>query len=320
MVLQHVIDANPNPSPVPDLIEHVAGEFAPAIMAIWGSGDVGEYLTATSTQRHVWHAALAASDHDCPPTRKWLTENRRKVILKRAYGSYPSGMVRLLSRLGPRAETREFYRSAHVALSRGDMLTRILQHSKTIDPHVVFAFAELPTDVISVRMARHLLRKGVSACEIAQMSWLVKRVVEVSGSVAILNLLASSKNPVVTVRKAIACLPFPAPPWKADGLIPVQSAEELSDVARRLGNCLSDHDIFYSSCLDVQSGIAFYFITRSAKPLLLKFTKFGGVGWYLDECRGEGNRPPTREEMEQISSVHSDIGGVWCRRLSYEMR
>lgn len=320
MVLQHVIDANPKPSPVPDLIEHVAGEFAPAVMAIWGSGDVGEYLTATSTQRHVWHAVLAAGDHDCPPTHKWLTENRLEVILKRAYGSYPSGMVRLLSRLGPHAETKEFYRSAHVALSRGDMLTRILQHSKTIDPHVVFAIAELPRDLISVRIARHLLRRGASACEIAEMSWLVKRVVELSGSVAILSLLAHSKNPVVTVRKAIARLSFPAPPWKAEGLIPVESAEELSDIARRLGNCLSDHDIFYSSCLDVQAGIAFYFLTRSAKPLLLKFTKFGGVGWYLDECRGAGNRPPTVEEIEQITGVHSDIEAVWCRRLSYEMR
>lgn len=319
-MLQHVVDANPKSSPVPDLIEHVAGEFAPAVMAIWGSGDVGEYLTATSTQRHVWHAVLAASDHDCPPTRKWLTENRRKAILKRAYGSYPSGMVRLLSRLGPCAEAKGFYRAAHVVLSRGDMLTRILQHSKTIDPHVVFAMAKLPRDLVSVRVARHLLRRGASACEIAEMSWLVKRVVELSGSAAILSLLAHSKNPVVTVRKAIARLSFSAPPWKADGMIPVQSAEELSDVACRLGNCLSDHDIFYSSCLDVQAGIAFYFVTRSAKPLLLKFTKFGDLGWYLDECRGEGNRPPTAEEIERIAGIYSHIETVWCRRLSYEMR
>lgn len=320
MVLHNVVNASPKLSPVPDLIEHVAGEFAPAVMAIWGNRDVGEYLIATSTQRHVWHAALAAGDHDCLPTRKWLTENRRKVILKRAYGSYPSGMIRLLSRLGPRAETKEFYRAAYVAMSRGDMLTRILQHSKMIDPHVVFAIAELPRDLGSVRMARHLLRRGASCCEIAEMSWLVKRVVELSGSVAVLNVLTNSKNPLITVRKAIARLSFPVPPWKADGLIPVQSAEELSDIARRLGNCLSDHDIFYSSCLDVQAGIAFYFITRSAKPLLLKFTKFGGVGWYLDECRGEGNRPPTVEEIEQITGIHSDTGSVWCRRLSYEMR
>jgi hypothetical protein len=300
MVLQNGLQESVKLSPLPDLIEHIAGEFTPAVMAIWGRSDIGEYVMATSTQRYVWHAALAADD-DSLLTSKWLTRNRLKVILKRAYGSYLSGMVRLLSRLGPLAETREFYRSDHVALSRGDMLARILQHSKTIDPHVVFAIAELPTDLIGVRMARHLLRKGVSACEIAEMSWLVKRVVEVSGSVAILNLLAHSKNPKVTARKAVACLPFPAPPWKAEGLIPVQSAEELSDIARRLGNCLSDHDIFYSSCLDVQAGIAFYFITRSVKPLLLKFTKFGGLGWYLDECRGEGNRPPRREEIEQIA-------------------
>ena len=190
------------------------------------------------------------------------------MILKRASDSYPSGMVRLLSKLGPRAETKEFYRSAHGALSRGDMLMRILQHSKRLIL-TFFAIAELPSDLVSGRMACHLLRQGVSACEIAEMSWLVRRVVEVSGSVAILNLLAHSKNPIVTVRKAIACLPFPAPQWKAEGLIPVQSAEELSDIARRLGNCLSDHDIFYSSCLDVQAGIAFYFVTRSVKPLLL---------------------------------------------------
>lgn len=200
------------------------------------------------------------------------------------------------------------------------MLTRILQHSKTIDPHVVFVIAELPTDLISVRIASSALRRGVSSDEIAEMSWLVTRTVEVSGSAAILNLLSSSTNPVITMRKAIANLAFPSPLWKVEGLIPVQSAGELSDVARRLGNCLSDHDIFYSSCLDVQAGIAFYFITRSAKPLLLKFTKFGGLGWYLDECRGEGNRPPTREEIEQISSVHLDVEGLWCRRLSYEMR
>jgi hypothetical protein len=320
MILQHVIDATPKTSPVPDLIEHVAGEFAPAVMAIWGSGDVGEYLTSTSTQRHVWHAVLAASDHDCSPTRKWLTENRLKVILKRAYGSYPSGMVRLLSRLGPRAETSEFYRSAHVALSRGDMLTRILQHSKAIDPQVVFAIAELPTDLVSVRMACYVLRRGASSDEIAEMSWFVRRIVEVSGATAILNLLSSSTNPVITIRKAVASLTFPDPPWKAEGLTPVQSGEELSRIGRRLGNCLNDQDILYSSCLDVQAGIAFYFLTRSAKPLLLKFSKLGNLGWYLDECRGERNRPPTVEEIEQIAGIHSRIGAAWCRRLSYEMR
>ncbi|WP_242219870.1 hypothetical protein [Shinella zoogloeoides] len=319
MVLQNGLQESVKLSPLPDLIEHIAGEFAPAVMAIWGRFDVGEYVMATSTQRHVWHAAIAAGD-DFLLTSKWLTRNRLKVILKRAYGNYPAGMVRLLSRLGPRAETREFYRAAHVALSRGDMLTRILQHLKTIDPHVVFAIAELPTDLISVRMASYALRRGVSSDEIAEMSWLVTRTVEVSGSAAILNFLSSSTNPVITIRKAIANLRFPSPPWKAEGLIPVQSAEELSQMARRLRNCLGDHDIFYSSCLDVQAGIAFYFVTAGSKPLLLKFTKFGGLGWYLDECRGEGNRHPTAEELEYIAGIHSHIETVWCRRLSYEMR
>lgn len=320
MVIQNGLKASARLSPAPDLIEHVAGEFAPAVIAIWGNVGVGEYLTATSTQRHVWHAVLAAGDHDCPMTRKWLTENRRKVMLKQAYGTYASGLIRLLSRLGPRAETKEFYRAAHLAMSRGDVLTRILQHSPTIDPHVVFAISELPRDAVSVRMASYVLRRGVSAYEIAEMSWLVKRIVEVSGSKTILNLLSRSTNPVITVRKAIAHLSFPDPPWKAEGVIPIQSAEELSDVARRLGNCLSDHDIFYSSCVDVHAGIAFYFVTPSPNPLLLKFTKFGELGWYLDECRGEKNRPPTTEEIEQITGIHSNIETVWCRRLSYEMR
>jgi hypothetical protein len=320
MILQNVINASAKLSPVPDLIEHVAGEFAPMVMAIWGSHDVGEYLMATSTQRHVWHAAFAVGDPDCLLARKWLTENKRKVILKRAYGSYPSGIVRLLSRLGPRAETREFYRAAHVALSRGDMLTRTLQHSKMVDPRVVSTIADLPQDLVSVRMASYALRRGVSSDEIAEMSWLVRRIVEVSGSMAVLDLLSSSTNPVTTIRKVIANLAFPNPPWKAEGLNPVQSGEELSRIGRRLGNCLSDHDIFYSSCLDVQAGVAFYFLTRSAKPLLLKFSKLGDLGWYLDECRGERNRPPTREEIEQITGIHSDIESVWCRRLSYEIR
>jgi len=47
---------------------------------------------------------------------------------------------------------------------------------------------------------------------------------------------------------------------------------------------------------------------------------FGDVGWYLDECRGEGNRHPTAEELEHIADIHLHIETVWCRRLSYEMR
>jgi hypothetical protein len=75
---------------------------------------------------------------------------------------------------------------------------------------------------------------------------------------------------------------------------------QLSRIACRLGNCLSDHDVFYSSCLGVQAGVAFYFVTRSAKPLLLKFTKLGNLVGILMSVVASEIGPPMIGEIGQI--------------------
>lgn len=323
MVLRTETEANSNCGPIPDLIQYIAGEFTPSILAIWSERDLGEYLMATSAQRHVWHAVLSASNHALPPMeerRDWLTQSKRKDLLRVAFGACPPGMVRLLSKLTPRAESADFYRAVHSALSRGDVLTRILQHAHTIDRRIVLGVANLPTDRIAVQMASYALRRGILDLDIEELSWLGRRIADFEQSGEVLDAISRSSNPLRALRNAIVNLPFPDAPWTVQSLVPINSAAELSGIALKLDNCLTDHDQFYSSCVDVHAGIAYYFRTPGDDHLLVKFSKFAGLGWYLDECRGPRNRRPTMQESDNLTKAVSHLGGVWPRRLSYQMR
>lgn len=324
MVLtQQEIELGSSSESIPDLITYIAGEFASSIMAIWGEDNVIEYLTASAPQRHIWHAALSTSRSCLPPIaelRTWLTTTRRKQVILTAYGNTPPGMISLLSKLEPRAESSAFYRAVHSALDRGDALSRNLHHSRTIDRRVVFGIASLPKDEIAVRMATYALSNGDRDIDIEELTWLGRRVTSFDSSANALRTISRSNNPILALRNAIAHLPFPEPPWAVPELLPITSAAELLETARRLGNCLSDHDQFYSSCIDVHDGVAFYYRTPPHSDLLLKFTKFASLGWYLDECRGFRNRRPTSHEIEHITQVVSHLDGVWCRRLGYQMR
>lgn len=323
MILKQQTEPGSACEPIPDLITYIAGEFASSVMAIWGEDNVIEYLTAPAPQRHIWHAALSTSRSSLPPIaelRTWLATTKRRQIILTAFGSTPSGMINLLSKLEPRAESSTFYRAAHSALDRGDALSRKLHHSGTIERRVVFAIASLPRDEIAVKMATYALSNGDRDIDIEELMWLGNRVASFDDSVNALRMITRSNNPILALRNAIAHLPFPEPPWTASGLLPIRSAADLLAVAKRLGNCLSDHDQFYSSCVDVHNGIAFYYCMQAQSDLLLKFTKFSGLGWYLDECRGARNRRPTPQEIEHIAQAISRLDGVWRRRLGYQMR
>lgn len=323
MVIQKSVRTASPPSPTPDIINYIAGDFCPTITQIWEPAAVSEYLMASAARRHIWHAVFSARQRDTrtfSDIRKSLTERRGKDLIREAYGSCPPGMIRLLSKLGPRAESSDFYRAVHSALSRGDILTRILQHEKSIDPRMVYGIAYLPTDRITARIASFALRRGVSDIDIEELSWVGRRIADFDQSGKTLESISKSSNPITALRKAIANLPFPRAPWEAQGISPVQSAEELAAVARRMGNCLADPDQFYSSCLDVHAGLAYYFQTPGDNNLLLKFSKFGNLGWYLDECRGLRNRRPSKDEIEHITMAVSYLDEIWWRRMSYQMR
>lgn len=323
MVLQATAEIQSKNRFIPDLINYIAGEFAPSISTIWEGGELSEYLMATIAQRHVWHAVLAAPNHVLPPLvnmRSWLMKSKLKDLLRVAFGTCPPGMVHLLSNLDPRAESAEFYRAVHLALSRGDVLSRILQHSRTVDPRMVFGIAYLPTDRITEKIAGYALRRGVTDFDLEELSWLGRRIGDFDQSGVVLDAISKSSNPLMAMRKAIASLTFPNPPWRVKELLPIETAGELSSIARQLDNCLADHDQFYSSCVDVQAGVAYYFRTPGDDYLLVKFSKFAGLGWYLDECRGPKNRRPTVEEIDRIAKAVSHLDGIWCRRLSYQMR
>lgn len=269
MTLQNAKEMGLSLRPIPDLVHYIAGEFALTISTIWKDGDLGEYLMAPATQRHVWHAALSASTDKLPPLselRDFFTKSRRKDILHTAFETPTPGMVNLLSKLEPRAQTTEFYLAANSALSRGDELTRILQHADKIDPRMVFGIAYLPTDKIAVQIARYALRRREPDFDIEELSWLGRRIGDRDRSGKMTEEISKSNNPLRAMRKAIANLPFPDAPWRAQELRPIESAEELLAVARQLDNCLVDHDQFYSSCLDVQAGIAFYYQTLGRRP------------------------------------------------------
>ncbi len=323
MVFQLKSAEKENNRRIPDLVDYIAGDFSSSIWAIWARGNLSEYLMATTAQRHVWHAVLAASKSDLSPLsemREWLIESKSKDLLAKAFGTCPAGMVRLLSKLGPRAESAEFYREVHAALNRNDVLSRILQHARTIDPQLVSQIAYLPTDKLTVHMASHALRHNVRDIDLKELSWLCRRIAKFDQSGEILAAISRSGNPLLTVRKAIVNLPFPDAPWTVQHLKSISSVGELCRVAKQMDNCLVDHDQLYSSCIEVQSGIAYYFETLGNDHLLVKFSKFSALGWYLDECRGYQNRRPTIEEIGNITEALYHLDNVWCRRLNYKLR
>jgi hypothetical protein len=242
MTLQNTTEMGLSLRPIPDLVHYIAGEFALRISTIWGDGDLGEYLMAPATQRHVWHAALSANADNLPPLstlREFFTKSRRKDILHAAFANSAPGMINLLSKLEPRAQTTEFYRAAHSALSRGDDLTRILQHADKIDPRMVFGIATLPTDRFTVQIAGYALRRREPDFDIEELSWLGRRIGEFDQSGKIVEAISKSNNPLMAMRKAIANLPFPKAPWAVKDFLPIGSAEELLRVARELDNVLS---------------------------------------------------------------------------------
>lgn len=322
MVSKTIINSGLTAETVPDLLKHVAGEFSSSILTIWGENCIAEYIIAPATHRHVWHAVLSVTVSRLPieiDMRNWLTKSRRKELLRVAFGTCPPGMISLLSKLGPCAETPEFYNAVHAALSRRDILTQTLHHAKKIDARAVLLIAKLPSERLAVNFANYMLRSRGFNVAIEEYLWLAKRITDPRQIERLLNDDSGSRDPVVALRKAISKRPFPAAPWSIPEFIPIKTGEELQDIARQLGNCLTDRNYFYDSCINAQAGNSYYYRTRGDNFLLLKFSKFGNLGWYLDECSGRQNRKPKKEEIDQITQATCHFDNIWCSRLSFEM-
>lgn len=322
MVSQAINKTGSTAEIIPDLVKYVAGEFSSSVLTIWGDNGLAEYMIATASQRHVWHAVLSAPASNLPPQislYKWLTFTRRKELLRMAFGNCPPGMIRLLSKLGPCAETPEFYNAVHAALSRRDVLTQTLHHAKKIDTKAVLLIAKLPSEKLAVNFANYMLRSRVFNVAIEEYLWLAKRITEPKQIKHLLNDNSGSRDPVVALRKAISKRPFPAAPWSIPEFEPIKTGDELQDIARQLDICLTDRNYFYDSCINAQAGNSYYYRTRGDDFLLLKFIKFGNLGWYLDECCGRQNRKPTKEEIDQIAEATSHLDDIWLRRLNFDM-
>lgn len=320
MVSRSLINTCSTDELIPDVVKHVAGEFSSSILSIWGINYITEYMVATATQRHVWHAVLSVPNSKLPPNinmRTWLTSCRCKELLRISFGTYPPGMIGLLSKLGPCAESPDFYNSAHVALSRRDSLTRILQHSHTIEPRTISWIAAMPTEKLAVNLACYILREKIRYFEIDELIWISKRLIESSVKGERVANISKLTNPVTVLRKSIAKIPFPPVPWNIQGLLLIKSGDELLEVAGQLRNCLADDVYFYSSCLDAQAGQCCFFRTLDDDFLLLKFCKFGSLGWYIEECSGRQNRKPTQNEFDKIAHATSHLDHIWHRRLNF---
>lgn len=322
MVSKAIINSGLTAETIPDLLQHVAGEFSSSILTIWGENFITEYMIASATHRHVWHAVLSVDDTRLPleiDMRNWLTKSRRKDLLREAFGTCPPGMISLLSKLGPCAETPEFYKAVHAALSRGDALTQTLHHTKKIDTRAVLLIAKLPREKLAVNFANFMLRSRIFNVAIEEYLWLAKRITDPKQIESLLNDSSGSRDPVAALRKAISKRPFPAEPWSIPAFVPIKTGDELQDIARELGNCLTDRNYFYNTCINAQAGNSYYYRTKGDDFLLLKFIKFGNLGWYLDECFGRQNRKPTKKEIDQIAEATSHLDDIWLRALSDDM-
>ena len=303
-----------------DIVELVAREFAPLIKNIWQGEDIGEYLKATSTQRHTWHAVLSSQQLSSIPDREQLLRSKFKDIIQNVYGTCPPGMVGLLGKLGPFAASAEFYRSAYSILDRDDELAKAVRHLQKIDTNLVQKLATLPNDPLTQQIAVYTLKGGRETYDVEELVWLCNRIGDGDALGLDFNGMSKAVNLTSLIRRRIAEREFPPAPWSTLATLPIVSPKALKDVAVKFGNCIAKFDQFYSTSLDVQSGTTYYFQTNSSDPLLLRFNKFGTVGWFLAECWGLRNRPPTKAEVNLIVDVHAHLKHVRCCQISYEFR
>lgn len=231
------------------LLKAVAGPMADTITGIMGQFSLIVPLTEP-TRRQVYFAFLAGlignghvdvdkfdeADRVSLITR--MLTDRNDVLIAHAYGSCPTGFLRLISRLDEVAQTRRYYTDLHALLDGRPELARSIlceTNGKPLDGSTLALIRELPPTALAVRAAfrfdermpyRRFLRAYKAINGLDQIS--EEHMRQIAGGAA----------PHGLIEELYLDLPFPEPVLALTDLTYLSNGHQLVRAAQAFSICL----------------------------------------------------------------------------------
>jgi hypothetical protein len=317
-------------SPGNGIVQLVAGSFATEVIQIWSGHRITEYLTATDTRRHLWHACLSSERLAFRVNNRMsaelayarLTYVKGRDLIDEAYACYPLGVMKALGRLGAAARSPRVYRALIQALCAEGAGAKLLWHSSHLSDEIILGVSLLPSG-LKAQAVLDLFKEGKLGIEaVGFFTWTLARIDALKGSHVAQEILAAAK-PLEALWEALADFPFPAPPWPGKDLLrPVTSRADLERIGSEFENCLSTSPQSRGAVQGVINGVTYFYEWRGQEHAVLEFCRVGSVGWFLREVRGPKNQfvsDQTRSEIRCLLSEAPTLCAVWDCDWQYEV-
>ena len=157
----------------------IAGPFSLQVFDIWSGTRITEYLTATKTRRHIWHAWMSSDRTQfelvnalsCELAYRRLTDAKGKDLIQQAFGHVPNGISNILGRLGVQARLPTVYKGLVRILQTDGPGAKLLRHTAGPSDELILFLAELPS-FLNVAPVLKLIKNNLVGIEsIGLLSW-----------------------------------------------------------------------------------------------------------------------------------------------------
>lgn len=284
------------------LVSAVCGPLEGAASAVFGP--LALLLVMTEPRRRqVYFAVLARLEADGAFEAPGLDEAARADLLSRlvlarnadlitqAYGSCPSGFLRLIGRFGDCARKPEIYTGLFGLLEAHPDLAQPLlgacQTGPLTDDLIELAQA-LPPTPLGVRAAARFEAMG-------EYTRLMRPYQAITGNAQLteahLRRIAEGEAPGNLLEGIYLDLPFPAPVLAGPELTHIPDGQALVRTAREFSNCLAGY------VPEALKGERQYYVWRQADAPAVVFSirAEAPFGWYLSEAKlAENERLPLK--------------------------
>lgn len=297
------------------IVPLLARQDSDQVLSIWQNDRISEYLLASDSRRHTWHAWMAVHGTaicDVAKTYRYFTFAKSRQILTDAFGSCPAGMVSALGKFGPFARPRYAYIALHEVLSAGGPLANhIYQSSKVLDDDLV-SLATAVTMPASDRAIRALLKCKMPTQVMVELLWVISRLAPSYGERELVRCIAQDRQPAAILANLFSLTPFPDPPLdQIDALIPITTAQQLRKTGEEFANCLKGGEELAYALASIQSGQRYFYRWNGDNPTLLTFCRCGPTAWILAERSGPKNSRVSQATIDQIGDVLTGVPNVF---------
>lgn len=289
------------PAPASPLLTHLAGDFAPAIAALWPEPHA-PFLTATTARRHLLCLALVQAGFG-PIAARAILERPLKHAVRQALSHPPLGLCRALGRLGEQAWNEAEYVGLLRALG-GRGSAKLLRHGEIIDRAKVRALARLPDALLDTGVAALLIDERSAGLLAEAFHGLVRRDGQAAAEAMAIRWSQAPNLAALTelVRWDLEPEPPPPPFAGTERLRPLADKAAIADAAGRYDNCLKDQ-LRWSSY-----GDSAFYEWLGEPAVVLQIARDRLYGWRLNQARLAGNKGVPVEVQGPLVEALREIG------------